>query len=100
MGIRKMNPVTAGTRHKVALDFSEITASKPEASLLRGRANKSGGRNGSGKMTMRYIGGGHKKLYRAVDTKRDKANIPGGGEDHRVRPEPQRTHRFGAIPGW
>ncbi|MCI1753719.1 MAG: 50S ribosomal protein L2 [Flavobacteriales bacterium] len=77
MGIRKMNPVTAGTRHKVALDFSEITASKPEASLLRGRANKSGGRNGSGKMTMRYIGGGHKKLYRAVDTKRDKANIPG-----------------------
>ena len=77
MGIRKMNPVTAGTRHKVAIDFEEITTNIPEASLLRGRANKSGGRNNSGKMTMRYIGGGHKQRYRVIDTKRDKVGIAG-----------------------
>lgn len=72
-----MNPVTAGTRHKVAVDFEEITASTPEGSLLRGRVKKTGGRNSSGKMTMRYIGGGHKRLYRVIDTKRDKTGIAG-----------------------
>ncbi len=77
MAIRKMNPVTAGTRHKVALGFEDVTASTPEQSLLRGRAKKTGGRNNQGKMTMRYIGGGHKQRYRVIDTKRDKEGIPG-----------------------
>ncbi|HRO38709.1 MAG TPA: 50S ribosomal protein L2 [Flavobacteriales bacterium] len=77
MGIRKINPVTAGTRHKVAVDFKDITGEAPERSLLRGRVAKSGGRNNSGKMTMRYIGGGHKQRYRLIDTKRDKAGISG-----------------------
>ena len=56
-------------------DYSEVTASRPEKSLTKG-STKSGGRNNSGKMTMRYIGGGHKKKYRVIDFKRDKYNIP------------------------
>jgi large subunit ribosomal protein L2 len=95
MGIRKMNPVTAGTRHKVATDFSEITAGKPEASLLRGRARKSGGRNSAGKMTMRYIGGGHKKLYRAIDIKRDKLGMAGVVKT--IEYDPNRSARIALV---
>jgi large subunit ribosomal protein L2 len=69
MAVRKLNPVTPGTRHKVAANFDDITTSKPEKSLLT-FVHKSGGRNGAGKMTMRYIGGGHKKMYRIIDFKR------------------------------
>jgi large subunit ribosomal protein L2 len=69
MAVRKLNPVTPGTRHKVAANFDDITTSKPEKSLLT-FVHKSGGRNGAGKMTMRYIGGGHKKMYRVIDFKR------------------------------
>ncbi len=75
MGIRKLNPVTPGTRHKVITDFEGITTNIPEPSLTSGRV-KSGGRNNQGKMTMRYIGGGHKQLFREIDLKRDKHNIP------------------------
>lgn len=71
MGIRKFNPVTPGTRFKLANNFDEITASKPEKSLTVS-IKKSGGRNNTGKMTMRYIGGGHKRKYRIIDFKRDK----------------------------
>ncbi|MCB9194627.1 MAG: 50S ribosomal protein L2 [Flavobacteriales bacterium] len=74
MGLVKFNPITPGTRHKIATDFSEITASKPEKSLTVG-LKKSGGRNNSGKMTMRYIGGGHKRKYRIIDFKRNKDGI-------------------------
>jgi len=75
MAVRKLNPVTPGTRHKVAANFDDITSSTPEKSLLT-FVHKSGGRNGSGKMTMRYIGGGHKKMYRVIDFKRNKFGIP------------------------
>jgi large subunit ribosomal protein L2 len=75
MAVRKLNPVTPGTRHKVAANFDDITSSTPEKSLLK-FVHKSGGRNGSGKMTMRYIGGGHKKMYRVIDFKRNKFGIP------------------------
>ncbi len=75
MGIKKFNPVTPGQRHKLANDFAAITTDKPEKSLLVGKS-KSGGRNNTGKMTMRQIGGGHKKKYRIVDFKRDKEGIP------------------------
>jgi large subunit ribosomal protein L2 len=66
MGLRKFKPTTPGQRHKINSDFSDITASKPEKSLLFGK-KKSGGRNNDGRMTMRYIGGGHKQRYRFVD---------------------------------
>jgi large subunit ribosomal protein L2 len=74
MGVRKFNPVTPGTRFKVISDFSEITTNRPEKSLLSSK-KRSGGRNGGGKMTMRYIGGGHKKQYRIIDFKRNKDGI-------------------------
>ena len=75
MGLRKFKPTTPGQRHKVINDFTEVTVSKPEKSLTKG-GSKSGGRNNSGKMTMRYIGGGHKRKYRVIDFKRNKHNIP------------------------
>ncbi|MDR2130046.1 MAG: 50S ribosomal protein L2 [Odoribacteraceae bacterium] len=75
MAIKKFNPVTPGQRHKVAVTRDQLTTDKPEKSLLR-PMKKTGGRNNSGKMTMRYIGGGHKQRYREIDFKRDKDNIP------------------------
>ena len=74
MALRKFNPVTPGQRHKVAKTFDEITASKPEKSLLV-KKKKSGGRNDTGKMTIENIGGGHKQRYRIIDFKRDKTDI-------------------------
>ena len=75
MAVRKLKPVTPGQRHKVARSFDAVTSSKPQKSLLLPTKN-SGGRNSSGKMTMQYIGGGHKRRYRIVDFKRNKFNIP------------------------
>jgi len=74
MGVKKFKPVTPGTRHKIISLFDEITASKPEKSLLA-PLKKSGGRNRDGKMTMRYLGGGHKKMYRIVDFKRERDGV-------------------------
>jgi large subunit ribosomal protein L2 len=74
MALRKLKPVTPGTRHKVLVSFTELTATKPEKKLTE-RKFKSGGRNNTGKMTMRYIGGGHKQLYRIIDFKRNKHNV-------------------------
>lgn len=75
MAVKRLRPITPGTRFKVANTFSEITASAPEKSLVVS-LKKSGGRNSDGKMTMRYIGGGHKKQYRIIDFKRDKTGVP------------------------
>ncbi|MEN9301859.1 MAG: hypothetical protein RL264_288 [Bacteroidota bacterium] len=75
MGLKKFKPTTPGQRHKIVSDYSEITASKPEKSLLASK-KKSGGRNNDGRMTMRYIGGGHKQKYRLIDFKRDKFDVP------------------------
>jgi large subunit ribosomal protein L2 len=76
MAVRKYNPVTPGTRFKVANTFEELTSThnKPTKSLLA-PIKKSGGRNQSGKMTMRYLGGGHKRRYRLIDFKRDKFGV-------------------------
>jgi large subunit ribosomal protein L2 len=74
MAVRKLKPTTPGQRSKLINSYEEITTSKPEKSLLVGK-NKSGGRNNYGRMTMRYIGGGHKKKYRIIDFKRDKDGI-------------------------
>jgi len=75
MGVRKLKPMTPGQRFKVANDFVAVTAAGPEKSLVKGKS-RSGGRNNSGRMTMRYVGGGHKKTYREVDFKREKHGIP------------------------
>ena len=71
MAVRKFKPVTPGQRNKVISAFDDITCKKPEKSLLE-PLKSSGGRNNQGKMTMRYIGGGHKKMYRVIDFLRSK----------------------------
>ena len=75
MAVRKFKPATPGTRHKIIGTFDDITTSVPEKSLLRVKKS-TGGRNNEGKMTMRYIGGGHKQMYRVVDFKRSKDGVP------------------------
>ena len=75
MALRKLKPTTPGQRFKVVTDFDVVTTDKPEKSLLA-PIKRSGGRNSEGKMTMRYIGGGHKKRYRIIDFKRNKDGIP------------------------
>ena len=75
MPTKKYRPVTPGTRFKVGLDYSEVTTNVPEKSLVTS-LKRTGGRNSSGKMTVRNIGGGHKKQYRIIDFWRDKDGIP------------------------
>ena len=75
MAVRKLKPVTPGQRHKVIGTFEDITASVPEKSLVYGKRH-TGGRNNTGKMTVRYIGGGHKQKYRLIDFKREKDGVP------------------------
>ena len=75
MAVRKFKPTTPGQRHKVIGAFETITSSTPEKSLVKGM-RKTGERNNVGKMTMRYIGGGHKRKYRVIDFKREKDGVP------------------------
>ena len=75
MAVRKFKPSTPGQRHKLIGTFDTITSSVPVKSLVFG-TRKTGGRNNVGKMTMRYIGGGHKRKYRVIDFKREKDGIP------------------------
>jgi large subunit ribosomal protein L2 len=94
MAVRKLNPVTPGQRHKIAGTFESITASTPEKSLLK-PMQSSGGRNSQGRMTMRYIGGGHKRKYRVIDFKRDKDGIAGVVES--IQYDPNRTARIALL---
>ncbi|MDO6738468.1 50S ribosomal protein L2 [Wenyingzhuangia sp. 2_MG-2023] len=74
MSVRKLKPITPGQRFRVVNGFDAITTDKPEKSLLAPN-KRSGGRNNSGRMTMRYVGGGHKKRYRIIDFNRDKFGV-------------------------
>ena len=94
MGLKKLKPVTPGMRFRVMPDFEEITSSRPEKSLLTD-LKKSGGRNRDGKMTMRYIGGGHKRQYRVIDFKRDKHEIP--AKVVSIEYDPNRTARIALL---
>ena len=75
MGIKKFKPITPGRRHMTVLDFSEITKTEPEKSLVVTKKSTAG-RNNQGKVTVRFRGGGHKRKYRIIDFKRDKDGIP------------------------
>src|SRR5579859_111294 len=75
MGIRQFKPVTPGTRFRSVADFSDITKSTPEKSLLE-PLRRTGGRNNKGHVTMRHQGGGHKRQYRRIDFRRDKVGVP------------------------
>ena len=94
MALKKLKPTTPGQRFKVISAFEEITASKPEKSLVYGK-KRSGGRNNQGKMTMRYIGGGHKKLYRFIDFRREKDGIPAVVKT--IEYDPNRTARIALV---
>lgn len=94
MALRKLKPVTAGTRHRLAPSFDEITSAKPEKSLLK-TLKKSGGRNNVGKMTMRYMGGGHKQKIRVIDFKRDKTGVPATVKS--VEYDPTRSARIALL---
>lgn len=76
MAIKSFKPTSAGIRHKNIADFSGLSKKAPEKSLLE-PLRKSGGRNAYGRITTRHIGGGHKRMYRVVDFKRNKLEIPG-----------------------
>jgi len=94
MALKKLKPVTAGTRHRLAPSFDDITASKPEKSLVV-TLKKTGGRNSKGRMTMRYIGGGHKQKARIIDFKRDKDNIPANVKS--IEYDPTRSARIALL---
>jgi large subunit ribosomal protein L2 len=94
MALKKLKPVTAGTRHRLAPSFDDITASKPEKSLVK-TVKKTGGRNSKGRMTMRYIGGGHKQKLREIDFKRNKFGIPATVKS--IEYDPTRSARIALL---
>ncbi len=94
MGVRKLKAITPGQRHKIISDFDAVTASKPEKSLLA-PIKKSGGRNNTGKMTMRQRGGGHKRRYRIIDFKRNKFGVPATVKT--IEYDPNRSARIALV---
>jgi large subunit ribosomal protein L2 len=94
MGIKKLKPVTPGTRFKSNFTFDEITKSVPEKSLTTA-LRKSGGRNNHGRITARHIGGGHKRRYRLIDFKRDKHGIP--AKVFSIEYDPNRSARIALL---
>ncbi|RLP11898.1 50S ribosomal protein L2 [Propionibacterium australiense] len=95
MAIRKYKPTTPGRRGSSASDFSELTRSRPEKSLVAPKP-KTGGRNNSGRITTRHIGGGHKQAYRLVDFKRyDKDGVP--AKVAHIEYDPNRTARIALL---
>src|SRR5512145_77882 len=94
MSVRKIKPVTPGQRHKIASSFEEITHDVPEKSLLA-PLSKSGGRNANGRRTMRYMGGGHKKMYRVIDFQRTKDDMPALVKS--VEYDPNRSARIALV---
>ena len=75
MAVRKLKPTTPGQRHRIKLSYDTITTDTPEKSLIK-KLKKTGGRNDRGKMTIKHVGGGHKRRYRLIDFKREKFGIP------------------------
>ena len=94
MATRKINPTSPGQRGMTRTDYAEITTDKPEKSLLK-PIKKSGGRNNTGKITTRHIGGGHKQKYRMIDFKRDKHGVIGFVKT--VEYDPNRNVRISLV---
>ena len=87
MALRKFKPVTAGTRWRIGNAYAEVTTNVPEKTLVEAKP-RTGGRNSSGHLSMRYRGGGHKKKYRIIDFKRNKA---GAATVESIQYDPNRT---------
>lgn len=94
MGIKIFKPTSNGRRNMTASDYSEITKSKPEKSLVE-PIRKSGGRNNTGRITMRHRGGGNKTMYRIIDFKRNKFDVPGKVEA--IEYDPNRNARIALV---
>jgi len=94
MAIKKFKPTTHSRRWQVNLDFSEITKDEPERSLIA-PLKKSGGRNVHGRITIRHHGGGHKRMYRLIDTKRDRFDMP--GKVAAIEYDPNRSSRLALV---
>ena len=94
MGTKRFKPTSPGVRFASVSDFGEITRSEPERSLL-GPIRRTGGRNNVGRVTMRRMGGGHKRRYRLIDFRRDKPGVP--GKVAAIEYDPNRTARISLI---
>lgn len=94
MGIRKFKPTSPGSRFKTVSTFEELTANKPEKSLLIS-LKENAGRNFQGRITVRFRGGGHKKRYRVIDFKRDKENVP--AKVASIEYDPNRSSRIALL---
>ncbi len=94
MATKSYKPTSPGLRERTTSSFSEITKSKPEKSLTKGKP-KTGGRNSIGRVTSRFIGGGHKQKYREIDFKRQKHDIP--AKVQAIEYDPNRTARIALL---
>jgi large subunit ribosomal protein L2 len=94
MAIRQLKPRTAATRYYSISTFDEITSTTPEKSLLA-KLSKSGGRGNTGRITSRHRGGGHKRMYRIIDFKRNKLSIP--AKVATIEYDPNRTCRIALL---
>ena len=94
MALKKYNPTSAGRRFQTSLTFEEITDKRPEKSLTTGMRS-TGGRNSQGRVTSRYMGGGHKRLYRIIDFRRDKMGVP--ARVAAIEYDPNRTARIALL---
>ena len=94
MAVKKFNPITPGTRHKIAGTFTDITCSVPEKSLLEPKKS-SGGSNHAGNMIVPYIGGGHNQMYRVIDFKRAKDGM--AATVATIEYDPNRSARIALI---
>ena len=95
MGIKSYNPYTPSRRNMTGSDFSEITKSTPEKSLLASK-KKTAGRNNQGKITVRHHGGGNRQKYRLIDFKRNKEGVPA----NRIRSEQNSKYRINLLRRW
>ncbi|MFN4217177.1 MAG: 50S ribosomal protein L2 [Brevinematales bacterium] len=96
MGLKRFKPVTPGLRHRVSYDYSEITKSEPEKTLIGGtKRGRGDGRNSQGRITVDHRGGGNKRFYRIIDFKRDKWNIP--AKVVAIEYDPNRTARIALL---
>ncbi len=94
MGIKQYKPTSPGRRFQSCSDFEEITKSRPEKKLVR-PLRRTGGRNCYGRMTSRHIGGGHKRMYRVIDFRREKTDIP--AKVAAIEYDPNRSARIALL---
>jgi large subunit ribosomal protein L2 len=94
VALKQFKPITPGRRYFTVSTFEEVTKTEPEKSLIR-PVKRTGGRNSQGKLTMRHVGGGHKRNYRIIDFKRNKVDVP--GKVTSIEYDPNRSARIALV---